>query len=81
MSSPIKAVGVPRSLLRQIVSGCSKKVAECDRKEKRLDPSWEMSLRSLSMRRSYYKGRGDFARELLMIGDAVEKGMKERGEK
>jgi hypothetical protein len=81
MPTQIKAVAVPRSLLRRIVSICSKKVAECDRKEKRLDPSWEMSLRSLEMRRSYYKGRGNFARELLMISDAVEKGMKERGEK
>jgi hypothetical protein len=40
----------------------------------------KMTRRKLELKSGWFKGRGDFARELLMISDAVEKGMKERGE-
>lgn len=80
MPSPIKAVGVPRSLLRRIASHCAKKVKKLDWEVRQLCPLSKMTKRKLESESAWFKGRGDFARELLMIGDAVEKGMKERGE-
>ena len=81
MPSPIKAVGVPRSLLRRISSNCRNKVRQLELEARQLCPLSKMTRGKLELKIGWFEGRGDFARELLMIGDAVEKGMKERGEK
>jgi hypothetical protein len=80
MPTPIKAVAVPRSLLRRISSNCRKKEKQLLWEASQLDPLSKMTRRKLELKSGWFKGRGDFARELLMISDAVEKGMKERGE-